>query len=183
MFWQKIKQNGITRFQFLIFLIFWFSIAFILRFMNKQASLPNADTEFAIIVLVISFLHVCILALAVYYRLKNANVNYALAVLCCFIPFLQIAPIISGLWYRTNGDNSPTLIQKIVYFLKNISSSDNYQIVGIAFLIILSALGYINNIIFTIDNWHSFSWFGKAFETISIFFPPLGCFVGIYHFF
>lgn len=50
-------------------------------------------------------------------------------------------------------------------------------------LAIIGILGYINNIIWLFDNWHSLSWGFKAFELFTIIAAPLGSIMGIIHFF
>jgi hypothetical protein len=51
-------------------------------------------------------------------------------------------------------------------------------------VIILVAGGYINNIIWMLDNWSYMGWGGKALHLVgTLIIPPLGSLLGIIHFF
>jgi len=50
-------------------------------------------------------------------------------------------------------------------------------------IFVLSAVGYINNIIWMIDKWGYLDWLEKAGSIIGVFTPPLGIILGIIHLF
>jgi len=52
---------------------------------------------------------------------------------------------------------------------------------GLIFLLV--GIGYINNIIWMFDSWNLLGYGSKFFNIIGIFVPPLGGYLGIYHFF
>lgn len=55
--------------------------------------------------------------------------------------------------------------------------------VSVIIFMILISIGYINNLIWIFDNWSILGYGTKFFNIIGIFVPPLGGFIGIYHFF
>lgn len=50
-------------------------------------------------------------------------------------------------------------------------------------VILLVGVGYINNIIWMLDNWSLLGYGSKFFNIGGIFIPPLGGYLGIYHLF
>jgi hypothetical protein len=52
------------------------------------------------------------------------------------------------------------------------------NILGIGLFLIMG-IGYINNIIWTIDEWGFLDWFEKAGSIMGMIVPPLGVLLGI----
>lgn len=53
---------------------------------------------------------------------------------------------------------------------------------GFVFVITIG-LGWIYNLVWIIDNWEHLSTVAKMIDVVSVFFFPLGAFLGIIHFF
>jgi len=56
------------------------------------------------------------------------------------------------------------------------------SILAILFLLLIG-IGYINNIIWMLDNWSVIEFSVKFLNVTGLFVPPLGGLIGIYHFF
>lgn len=179
-FFDRIEIDGINRLEFFIFLIVWSIVGVFVRTLLTIV-LNRESGELGIIPITLFIVHCLILAWAVYLRLKNANVKHTLSVVCCFIPFLQIAPIIAGLWYKPeNSIGNFEYLKEQYYIIKN---SGSLSVIGAGSVLILLGVGYIYNIVWVIDKWHYLGIFSKMLNIASIFLPPLGGVIGIYHFF
>ena len=52
---------------------------------------------------------------------------------------------------------------------------------GMFVVYIILTGGWIYNIVWILDNWHSLSTLSKIIDVFSIFAPPLGIFFGLLH--
>lgn len=178
----KIKENGINRIVFLVFLIIWFGFGMVLKQININMQNKNVDTETLFILIFLGILHTIILALFVYLRHKNANVKYKLAVIISFVPIFNIAPIISGLYYKPKNSKGVISFIKEKYF--QIANTGVLSSTGIFVSVVIIGMGYIYNIVWLIDNWGYLETFSKFINVgLMIFIPPFGGILGIYHFF
>jgi hypothetical protein len=60
---------------------------------------------------------------------------------------------------------------------------EGFGMVSAIFFLLFIGVGYINNIIWMLDSWAVLGFGTKFFNITGIFVPPLGGFLGIYHFF
>lgn len=180
---KRIEEFGINRIEFLIFLFVWTPLSFVFRPFGEAVIKNGTYDLFGLSILAVGLIHLIIFARVVYYRHKNADVDYGLAVICCFVPFpmFWLAPVISGLWHKPeNSIGNLAYIKNKYRLIKNSGSVPAF--VAFAIFIVLG-VGYIYNIVWIIDVWQKIGTFSKMFNIASMFFPPLGGILGIYHFF
>lgn len=60
---------------------------------------------------------------------------------------------------------------------------DFLGVTGFVAVSIFFAVCYLNNLIWTFNNWDSLHFLSIVIQTISVFFFPLGIIMGIIHFF